>query len=115
LGMVRRRDLLRGLEPDFLANAFRHNKQPFSVALDANLTELSSETIVSGLKSQAERPVSDVMNPVKAVAQADDHILKVVYTMTETNMSFLPVLEDGKVVGVVRTVELFHEIARLVL
>jgi CBS-domain-containing membrane protein len=115
LGMVRRRDILRGLEPEFLGHSFQHQKQPFGLAVDANLTELSFDRIANGLRERAERPVSDIMLPVKVTVQGDDHIIKVVYEMTQNNLSFIPVLREGKVVGVVRTVELFHEIARLIL
>lgn len=115
LGIVRRRDILRGLEPDFLAGGFRNQKQPFAVTADASLTELSWEELVSGLRAQCERPVSEVMLPLKTTVQADDNLLKVVYEMTRNNLSFVPVLRDGKVAGVVRTVELCREVARLVL
>ncbi len=115
LGMVRRRDILRGLQPEFIAHAFHHQKQPFDVAVDANLSELSFDRMAGGLRERAERPVSEVMLPVKVTVQADDHIIKVVHEMTQNNLSFIPVLQSGKVVGVVRTVELFHEIARLIL
>ena len=115
LGMVRRRDILRGLQPEFMGHAFQHQKQPFDVAVDANLTELSFDRMASGLRERAERPVSEVMLPVKVTVQADDHIIKVVHEITQHNLSFIPVLQGGKVVGVVRTVELFHEIASLIL
>lgn len=114
LGMVRRRDILRGLEPDFMAPA-HHQKQPFDVVVDANLSELSFDRMATGLRERAERPVSDVMIPVKVTVQAEDHFIKVVHEMTRNNLSFIPVLQGGRVVGVVRTVELFAEIARLVL
>jgi len=35
--------------------------------------------------------------------------------MREQNTSMLPVLRDGMVIGVVRSVEVFHEIASLIL
>jgi len=113
LGMARRRDILRGLEPEFMT--FHHQRQPFGLAVDANLTELSFDRIAAGLRERAERPVSDIMLPVKVTVQADEQIFKLVYEMTKHDLSFVPVLQGGKVVGVVRTVELFHEIARLVL
>jgi CBS-domain-containing membrane protein len=115
LGMARRRDILRGLEPDFMAHSFHHAKQPFDLAVDANLTELSFDRVSSGLRERAERPVSGVMQPVEVTVQADDHIIKVVHAMTQNDLSFIPVLQGGKVTGVVRSVELFHEIARLIL
>jgi CBS-domain-containing membrane protein len=115
LGLVGRRDMLRGLEPEFLVKSFHHGRQPFDVAVDVNLSELSSDHIDASLRERAERPVSDVMQAVKATVDADDPVLKIVHEMTTNDLSFIPVLKDGRVVGVVRTVELFHEIARLVL
>ncbi len=115
LGMARRRDILRGLEPEFLGQGFHHQKQPYEPAVDANLTELSFDRIATGLRERAERPVSEVMLPIKTTVQVDDHIIKLVHEMTHHDLSFIPVLQDGKVVGVVRTVELLHEIARLIL
>jgi CBS-domain-containing membrane protein len=114
LGMVRRRDILWGLEPDFMAST-HHQKQPFDVAVDANLSELSFDRMTTGLRERAERPVSDVMLPVKVTVQADDHFIKVIHEMTQNDLSFLPVMQGGKVVGVVRTVELLAEVARLIL
>ncbi|HJW74443.1 MAG: hypothetical protein A2V77_05930 [Anaeromyxobacter sp. RBG_16_69_14] len=115
LGLVRRRDILRGLQPEFMGHAFQHQKRPFDVDVDANLTELSFDRMAGGLRERAELPVSEVMLPVKVTVQADDHIIKVVHEMTKNNLSFIPVLQGGKVVGVVRTVELFHEIASMIL
>ncbi len=114
LGMVRRRDILRGLEPDFLAPSV-HQQELYDVAVDTNLSELSFDRMATRLRERAERPVSDVMIPVRVTVQADDNFMKVVHEMTRNNLSFIPVLQGGRVVGVVRTVELFAEIARLIL
>ncbi len=114
VGMVGRRDILRGLEPSFLAPS-QHQKQPYGVAVDANISELSFDRMTKGLRERAERPVSDVMIPVKVTVQADDHFVKVIHEMTTNDLSFIPVMHGGRVVGVVRTVELFAEIARLIL
>jgi CBS-domain-containing membrane protein len=114
LGIAGRRDILRGLEPDFMAPGL-HEKELYGVAVDTNLSELSSDRMATRLRERAERPVSDVMIPVRVTVQADDPFLKIVHEMTRNDLSFLPVLQGGKVVGVVRTVELFAEVARLVL
>ncbi len=115
LGFVRRRDMLRGLEPEFMAQTFHHPKQPYDLAVDPNLTELSFDRIASAMRERAERPVREVMQPILATVEADDLIIKAVHEMTLKDLSFIPVLRAGKVIGVVRSVELFGEIARLVL
>ena len=109
LGIVRRRDILRGLEPSFLADSST------PVAEDPNLTELSFDRLVEGIRERAERPVRDVMLPIKATADYDDHIMMLIYVMVANGLHLLPVLKDGGVIGVVRTVDVFHEIAQLLL
>jgi signal-transduction protein with cAMP-binding, CBS, and nucleotidyltransferase domain len=67
------------------------------------------------IREQAERPEKDVMMPITAAVDYEDHLFKVIYEMVDNNLSLLPVLQDGKVVGVARSVEVLHEIAKLLL
>ena len=116
LGMVRRRDILRGLEPEFLSQkSLSYRTKLFEVKVDPNLSELSFDKVIAGVRERAERPVSDIMIPIEATVDYEDHIVKVIYEMNLHNLSILPVLKDDKVVGVVRTVDIFHEIAMDVL
>ena len=116
MGTARRRDILRGLEPEFLLRKpIEDRKNLFSVKVDPNLSELSYDRLLEGLRKQAERPVSDVMQPILTTVDHDDHIVKVIYEMVDKNLSLVPVLQDGKVVGVVRTVALMSEIAQILL
>jgi CBS domain-containing protein len=116
LGMARRRDILRGLEPEFLlGKPLDARKEMFDVKVDPNLSELSYEKLLEGIRKRAERPVSEVMLPIQATVDADDHLIKVIYEMVDNNVSQLPVLQEGRVVGVVRSVDAFHEIALLLL
>lgn len=115
VGYVRRRDIMRGLEPNFLASQpLEHRQQMFDVSFDPNLLELSFDRIVKGVRTQAERPVSDVMRPFEAILDADDHVMKAVYEMVSLNVSLLPVLHAGDLVGVIRSVDVFRELADLV-
>jgi CBS domain-containing protein len=114
LGMVRRRDILRALEPQFLASEpMRHRKKLFDVQVDPNLAEVSYEKAIDGLQKRANRLVVDVMRPVAVTVDYDDHIMKVIYEMVDNNLSLLPVLKGGKVVGVVRSVDVLHEVAKI--
>ena len=116
LGLVRRRDILRGLEPDFLAErSLDDRKRMFDFRAEPYLELVSFDEIVEGVKKRAERPVSEIMIPVKGTADYRDHIVKVVYEMNANRFSLLPVLKDGRVVGVVRTVDVFHEFAKMLL
>jgi hypothetical protein len=71
VGTVRRRDIMRGLEPSFLVSQpLEYRKKLFDVAIDPNLSELSYDRVVKGIRAQAERPVSDVMRPIEATLDA---------------------------------------------
>jgi CBS-domain-containing membrane protein len=116
MGMVRRRDILRGLEPDFLSQKpISYRRKLFDVKVDPDLSEISFDKIIVGVRERAERPVSEVMIPIETTVDYEDHIVKVIYEMNQHDLSILPVLRDNKVVGVVRTVDVFHEIAKSVL
>jgi Mg/Co/Ni transporter MgtE len=114
VGYVRRRDLLQGLEPRFLlSQPVEHARKLFDVAIDPNLSELSYDRLAKGIRERAARPVSDVMRPIDAILDADDHVMKAVTEMVSLDLSLIPVVERGQLVGVVRSVDVFHEVIRL--
>jgi CBS domain-containing protein len=122
VGIVRRRDIMRGLEPSFLVRQpLEYRVKLFEVAADPNLSELSSELskeaglerVVKGLREQASRPVGDVLRPIPTSLGPDDQVMKAVYEMVSLNQSLIPVVEDDKVIGVLRSVDVFHELALL--
>ncbi len=113
-GTARRRDIMRGLEPGFLvAHPLNYRKKLFDVSIDPNLSEFNYDKFVRGVREQASRPVSDVMKPVELILDFEDHIIKAVYEMVSYGLSILPVTRNGRVVGVVRSVEVFSEIAHI--
>lgn len=116
LGTVRRRDILRGLEPSFLASGVRSERAPLAASgFGADLLGGSQEEILAGIRERAERQVRDVMRPIAATADYDLSLMQLIYAMVSNDQHLLPVLKDGSVVGVVRTVDVFHEIAQLLL
>jgi CBS-domain-containing membrane protein len=116
MGTVRRRDILRGLEPEFLSKRpMEIRKNLFNVKIDPNLSELSYDKLLEGMRKQAERPVSDVMRPIRAKVDYEDHLIKVIYEMVDNNVSMVPVLKDNKVVGVIRSTDVLSEIVKMLL
>jgi len=114
VGYVRRRDIMRGLEPKFLVSQpLAYRKKLFDVAVDPNLSELSYDRVVRGLREQAERPVSDVMQPIETIINADDHVMKAVYEMVSLDLTLIPVVDGGRLVGVIRSVDVFRELSTL--
>lgn len=115
LGMLRRRDIMRGLEPRFMATgSLDYQRKLFTVEMDPNLSELSYDKMTARIRTRANRLVRDYMIPIKATINHDDHIMKAIYEMVDQNTSLLPVLKDDTVVGVVRSVDLLGELALIV-
>ncbi len=112
LGIVRRRDILRGLEPKFLRTmSIHHRRELFNIEIDANLVDLSMGKIAHEMQTQAETPISEVMQPIVATVRHDDHLAKIIYKMLNRDVNLLPILKDDKIIGVIRSVDVFREIA----
>jgi len=115
-GTVRRRDLMQAMEPQFLlGQSLQQRIKLFDIQVDPHLSELWPDRWVEGIREQVNRPVTDVMRPIERTIDSDELIMDAVYEMVNHDLILLPVLEEDKVVGVIRTVDVFHEIAELVL
>jgi CBS domain-containing protein len=106
LGTVRRRDILRGLDPESLANILL----PRLLGDQGTSPEAVRAALSQAILSKAQRPVSDVMCPIRESVDHNDDIPKVIAKIVNHDLSLIPVLRNGEVVGVVRTVELTHEL-----
>lgn len=116
VGIVRRRDIMRGLEPNFLVNQpLEARVKFFEVEVDPHLLELSEdldiERVLKGLRDQGKRPVGDVLRPLSTSLDPEDQIMKALYEMVSLNESLVPVVEDDQIIGVIRSVDVFHELA----
>lgn len=111
LGLARRRDILRGLEPTYLSGTPMRGSDESQFPDPA---ELSLDRLVAGVRERAERPIRDVMVPIQVTADVNDNIMALINRMVDHNVHLLPVLREGSVVGVVRTVDVLHEVTALV-
>lgn len=116
LGMVRRRDLMRGLDPEALQGAALDFRKKLShPEKDSSSQKPFFDRLMKTIQERAETLVSDAMLPVKATVDQEDSIISVVYEMVEKDLSFVSVLQNKEVVGIVCIEDVFHEVARLVL
>jgi len=116
VGLLRRRDIMRGLEPNFLRHKeMDYRKKLWDVQIDPNLSEISYEKMIEGICEQTAIEVSTLMRPINAWVDCNDHMMKAIYEMVDNNLSILPVLDGDKVVGVLRSVEVFREAAEFVM
>lgn len=116
LGILRRRDILKALEPKFLRTmSIPHRRKLFDIEVDPNLVDLSTGMVSKEIQMQAEHKVSEIMQPIIATADVNDPLAKIIYKMVNRDLTLLPVMKDDKVVGVLRSVDIFQEIANLLL
>ncbi len=114
VGMIRRRDILRGLEPrGFFGRRVHHPKYYFDIEPDLNLVEAAFDHLANRCLKQADEPVANYMVPIEHTVNYSDHILKIIYLIDLTNSSLLPVVKGDEVIGIVRTVEVLDEIAKM--
>jgi predicted transcriptional regulator len=114
VGIVRRRDILRGLEPGFLVGGkVKNQRTAFDVPVDSDVSELSYDKIIEGMRNRAHKSVSEVMTPIAATVNHDDHLMKAVNELVKYNTSILPVLKEGRVIGILRTLDVLHEVATI--
>jgi CBS-domain-containing membrane protein len=108
LGILTLRDIIKGLEPKFL-------HETSLIKADPGLAVLLGEFFGPRMMEQSHRPVSEVMSPIKETVNADEPIIKPLYFMIKENLGLIPVMEAGRVMGILRLSDLFAEISRIVL
>jgi CBS domain-containing protein len=108
LGLLTLRDIIKGLEPRFL-------KETELIKTDPGLTVLLGDLSGPKLETQSQQPVSEVMSPIKVLADAQDNFVKALYLMIKADVGLMPVTESGKVIGILRLSDLFNEVSRIVL
>ena len=111
LGILRRRDILRGLEPDFHGELdTTHPEAHVKTEIDPNLSDLAGDDISEELNHRLEKPLGDVVRELKGTVAIDDSLMKVVREMVGENTHIAAVLDDGDVIGVVRTLDVLRAI-----
>ncbi len=108
MGILTLRDVIKGLEPRFL-------HETALVKADPSLTVMIGDLFGPGLKEASQKPVSEVMSPIKVTIQGNDPIAKAVAVMIQEGVGMMPVIQDNKVAGMIRLSDLFKVISDLVL
>jgi CBS domain-containing protein len=108
VGILTLRDIVKGLEPKFL-------QAGGPVQMDPSLTALVGDLFGPQIKEQAQKPVREVMSPLRVTVGTEDSIAKALALMIKENVGMMPVMQDHKVAGMVRLTELFQEISKIVL
>lgn len=111
LGVARRRDILRGLEPDFHGELeTSHPEAHIKTEIDPNLSDLAGDDIAKRLEHRLEKPLGEVVRELRGRVDADDSLMKVVRELVGEDSHIAAVLDDGDVIGVVRTLDVLRAI-----
>lgn len=112
LGIVQRQDILRGLRPS-LQDKMRSITSSYNTApADPNLSRLSfsPEKSIQELKNQIDRQIIEFMTPVQATVDYNDPILLAIYLMIDHGLTFVPVMQSGKIVGIIYVEDALTEV-----
>jgi Mg/Co/Ni transporter MgtE len=113
VGMLGLRDLLHALLPDYLHHGAAH----FEGKSDdvAALALLWQDDCAEQCRKASMLTVRASVTPVKTTVAAADPISKAVFLFASHGINILPVVEAGRIVGVLRIVDVLHEVAKAVL
>jgi CBS domain-containing protein len=113
VGVLGLRELLQALLPDYL----KQDVTRFEGAEHdlASLAPLWQEDCAEQCRKAAAMPVGKHVIPAKATVNPGDPLVKAIYLFATLNANILPVVEAGKVTGVLRRVDVMAEVAAAVL
>ena len=114
-GYLSLRDLMRAVGPNYLSKKTPSYKghQPFEGISD-DFTALSliwQEGFTLKVMEEARKPVSGVLTLIENTVSLDDPFAKCAYLLLVQDVLILPVVENDRVIGVIRLVDIFERIA----
>lgn len=102
-GILTQRDILRGIEPKFARSL-------------QETTPLAWEDLLAaGAQERSKKAIKEFMSPVGGTVSTEDNLIMASHVMLSMGSELLPVLEGGKVKGVVRLEDIFQEISKTIL
>ncbi|GJM09329.1 MAG: hypothetical protein DHS20C11_16050 [Lysobacteraceae bacterium] len=114
LGLVRRRDILSGLSPRWFFKAdTQHPEAVFDVALDENVSEVLADKAIQRFRARSDHAICEYIQPISGTVNRDDSLIRLVNIMVKKGYHMLPVVDDGHVIGVVRSVEVLWAVNQL--
>lgn len=113
VGTLGLRDLLRALLPDYLHHAPAHYEG--SDGDLASLAALWQDDCSEQCRKAASMPAGPHANKIAATVAPGDPLAKAVYLFAATGANILPVIENQRLIGVLRLVDVFGEVTKAVL
>ncbi|MCB2229660.1 CBS domain-containing protein [bacterium] len=115
MGMVRRRDILRGLGENALSDPDEKGERNVSPMSTSSKVGLSEEEVFEKIRERAERPVSEVITPIRVSVDSTMLLSELVDFLVIHDTAMVPVVRDGSLVGVVRSTDVLRHVGKLLL
>ena len=113
IGKLSYRDLLIGLEPKYHMRMWGDSW--LTPVTFENYPVFHYEGEFSGrCRTEAQKLVTEIMSPLGTTIDADAPISKAVHMMVSKNIGRMPVAEGAKIVGMIRLIEIFEEMAKVI-
>ncbi len=106
LGLLTLRDIFGALASGFFQGTGPQEEEPC-------LTR--RHLFAPGWKEASLKPLREVMSPIKVTIPADESLARAIFLMIKENLDRLPVVQDNRVVGMIRLSDLFREVSDLIL
>jgi CBS-domain-containing membrane protein len=113
LGIVRRREILHGLKPSLQPDGLKdYHPTPSDAGTDPNLYLLgvSPKKAMQALQVQVDRQIIEFMVPIQSTVDYNDVSIAAIHMMIERDISFLPVVREGQIVGLVYADDVIYEL-----
>lgn len=110
-GIIGIEEVLNAIEPQFLKGG---TYRGWTVNREWSIPVFWEGLFTDRCIEATSKKAGEIMKPVEFTVDAGDPLIKAVYGMTKHNTRYIPVMQDGLMVGVVRSQELFIEVSVLV-
>ena len=105
-------DIFKAIEPQYLKGG---TYKGWSVDATWSLPVFWEGLFTDRCQEAMDKKVTDFFRPCEFSLHPEDPLIKAVYGMAKYNVNILPVMENEKVKGMVRSSEIFQEICSLML
>lgn len=113
VGQLSYRDVLIGLEPKYGRGLWGYSWFTRETFKDYPVFYYEGE--FSGrCKTEAEKKVKEIMSPIKVTIDENVSLAEAVHVMVTHNLGRLPVMRGDKLVGMLRLMEVFDEMKKVV-
>lgn len=109
VGIVTEEDIMRLLAVPPKGTSYLWLPSPFEVLLEIPLKDiLQLRRMQESVKDVGERPISDVMTRKVVMVSPDEDIEAAAALMVRHKFNRLPVVKDGKIVGIIARDDIIH-------